>query len=115
MEAQLLEAVKTNKKGDLKRFLRVYSTVDRVGVAETLVRKKIVAPQLDEILTDKALAAEPTGLKGLFQKCMRLTETTLRPLVDLTHGASGSTAARDFSFLVRCVSVVLLMTLLLGT
>ena len=61
----------------LKLFLRVYSIVDRVHVAENLVRKKIVGPALDQILTEKALASEPTGLKGLFQKCLRSVQFTL--------------------------------------
>jgi len=119
MECQLLEAVLGSsdhqnnltaenfntadhkKSKDLKRFLRVYSTVDRVNVAENLVRKKIVAPYLEDILTEKSLASEPTGLKGLFQKCMKLASTTLSPLLELTQGSSGSAASRDFSFLVR--------------
>ena len=82
----------------------MYSTVDRVNVAENLVRKKIVAPYLEDILTEKSLASEPTGLKGLFQKCMKLASTTLSPLLELTQGSSGSAASRDFSFLVRQVS-----------
>ena len=62
-----------------------------------------MAPYLEDILTEKSLASEPTGLKGLFQKCLKLASTTLSPLLELTQGSSGSAASRDFSFLVRLV------------
>jgi len=99
MESQLLEAVRDKNKVSLKRFLRVYSTVDRIKDAENLVRKKIVAPQVEEIVTERSLSSDPQGLKGVLQRCLKIVSNSLSPLLDLAF--VGSHVAKDFNFLTN--------------
>ena len=123
MERQLLEAILTGqeKQESLRRCLRIYATVDRVADAEELVRKKIVAPYLEEVISEKSLHSDPQGLKGVFQRVMKLITDNLKPLIVLTqpnlsvvdsatngslssggiHHTGGHHVLKDFDFLVR--------------
>ena len=125
MERQLLEAILQGeeKQETLRRCLRIYSTVDRVADAEMLVRYRVISPYLEEVISEKSLSSDPQGLKGVFQRVMKLLSTTLKTLVVLTtnkpsgkgasdsaagssgipmqRGNSGHHVLKDFDFLVR--------------
>ena len=124
MERQLLEAILSGeeKLESLRRCLRVYATVDRVVDAEELVRRKVIAPYLEEVISEKSLNSDPQGLKGVFQRVMKLITNSLKPLIVLTQptvpltdtGSGGSISSgvihhsghhvlKDFDFLVRAM------------
>lgn len=122
MERQLLESILSNqeKQDSLRRCLRIYATVDRVSDAEELVRRKVISPYLDDVISEKSFNSDPQGLKGVFQRVMKLVTDNLKPLIILTQPTltvTESTAAnalgsgvihhngqhvlKDFDFLVR--------------
>ena len=102
MESQLMLAIKSKDSAKLRRCLRIYSTVDRTKDAEILVKDKIVSPFLEDILTEKSLTADPQGLKGVYQRVLKIIPTHLNPLLELTQGSKdGHHVLRDFNFLVR--------------
>ena len=124
MERQLLEAILSghDKQESLRRCLRIYATVDRVSEAEDLVRKKVIAPYLEEVISEKSFNSDPQGLKGVFQRVLKLTTDNLKPLILLTQPnlsgadssknssvtngmvhATGHHVLKDFDFLVRAM------------
>ena len=82
MERQLLEAILSGneKQESLRRCLRIYATVDRVSEAEELVRRKVIAPYLEEVISEKSLNSDPQGLKGVFQRVLKLTTDSFHDL-----------------------------------
>ena len=124
MERQLLEAILSGqeKQDSLRRCLRIYATVDRVSEAEELVRKKVIAPYLEEVISEKSFNSDPQGLKGVFQRVLKLILESLKPLILLTQPSvsvtdssssssvsngmvhtSGHHVLKDFDFLVRAM------------
>ena len=124
MERQLLEAILSGqeKQESLRRCLRIYATVDRVSDAEKLVRTKVIAPYLEEVISEKSLSSDPQGLKGVFQRVMKLITDNLKALIVLTQPKvsvadpssgvstgsgiihhSGQHVLKDFDFLVRAL------------
>jgi len=116
MERQLLEAILSGneKQESLRRCLRIYATVDRVSEAEELVRRKVIAPYLEEVISEKSLNSDPQGLKGVFQRVLKLTTDSLKPLILLTQpnvsalesnsqSSVGHHVLKDFDFLVRAM------------
>ena len=109
-------------KDSLRRCLRIYATVDRVSEAEELVRRKVIAPYLEEVISEKSFNSDPQGLKGVFQRVLKLILESLRPLILLTQPSlsvtdsssnsgvsngmvhtSGHHVLKDFDFLVRAM------------
>ena len=80
-----MEALEANDTDILKRCLRIYATVDRIEDAETLLKNKIVEPQLDEIINSDNLHSEPMGLQGICQKILKIIPTRLQLLLKLSR------------------------------
>lgn len=125
LEAQMLEAAGAVSSGGategsdgekgrpesvLKRCLRIYATIDRIGDAERLVRERLVRPYLEEVLTEQSLNDDPKGLAGLYKRALRVIPDKLSVLLSLTHKVHDKTSSvqqqrhhRDYDFLVTAV------------
>ena len=68
----------------LMRCLRIYVSLDNVRCAEEVVRKKIVAPALENIISDYNFQNDPMELKGVYSKLENILDRTLKELLDLT-------------------------------
>ena len=55
--------------------------VCQVSDAQELVRRRIVAPYLDDVISEQSLNEDPQGLKGLLQRVNRFIPTKLDLLV----------------------------------
>ena len=81
---QLMEALQDNNADVLKRYLRIYTTIDKVDQAEQLIRTKIIAPYLEEVLLSLALYhLDPLGLQELCQKVLKIIPEKLALLLKL--------------------------------
>jgi len=84
LDASLVRAVRGQDVDCLARCCRIYATIDRIGKAENLVREEIIAPVLEEILVERALEANPHGLKGLLAAVMNVIPEHLGELLKIT-------------------------------
>ena len=120
LEAQMLEAAeavssgagseseRARPEGVLKRCLRIYATIDRIGDAERLVRERLVRPYMEEVLTEQSLNDDPKGLAGVYKRTMRVIPDKLSVLLNLTHKVHDKTSSlqqqhKDYDFLVTAV------------
>lgn len=104
LEMQLLEAIEGKNAEILKRCLRIFATVDRVGDAEKLVRNRIIRPHLEEVISEKSLNEDPMGLKGLFSRVLKVIPDRLSTLLQLTGpqpSKKQSRIAKDYDFLTN--------------
>ena len=90
MEAQFLTAIQQNDAEVLKRCLRVYASVERIPDAERLLRCKIIAPCLEEVITSKSLHSDPMGLSGICQNILDIIPEKLDLLLKLTNRKKSS-------------------------
>lgn len=101
-----MEAVQTNNKEVLKRCFRINATVDRIEDAERLVRAKVIAPYLEEIISQQSLHSDPMGLKGVCQRTLKIIPTKLQLLLQLSKRnkkVEKSEMVTDFDFIVRAL------------
>ena len=96
MENQFLNAMQTNNSEVLKRCLRIYATVDKVDEAEKLIRTKIIAPYLEDVITSATLHSGPSGLQGICQKILLVIPEKLDSLLKLTHNKK-----QNFDFVTK--------------
>ena len=101
LENQLLESIAQHDVETLKRCLRIFATVDKIQDAETLVRVKIIRPHLEEWINDASFQSDPLGLKGVFQKVMKIVPNQLQILIQLTSEQKRpqKSSGKDFDFL----------------
>ena len=78
-----MEALQDNNADVLKRCLRIYTTIDKVDQAEQLIRTKIIAPYLEEVLSSASYHSDPLGLQGLCQKVLKIIPEKLALLLKL--------------------------------
>lgn len=60
--------------------------VFQVSDAQELVRRRIVATYLDDVISEQSLNEDPQGLKGLLQRVNRFIPTKLDLLVRVVCG-----------------------------
>ena len=65
----------------MKRLVYSSFCVCQVSDAQELVRRRIVAPYLDDVISEQSLNEDPQGLKGLLQRVNRFIPTKLDLLV----------------------------------
>ncbi|XP_054927704.1 conserved oligomeric Golgi complex subunit 2 isoform X2 [Dermacentor andersoni] len=86
LEDSFLRGLKIDSQPELSSVLRICATLDRVEAVEELFRKRIVAPALDEMVTDKVV--QEVGLDGIYNQVMMFLSTRCQTLLDLTLGAA---------------------------
>ena len=96
MENQFLTAMQANNTEVLKRCLRIYATVDKVDEAEKLIRAKIIAPFLEDVITSASLHSDPLGLQGICVKILSIIPEKLDSLLKLTHNKK-----QNFEFVTK--------------
>ena len=68
----LVQAAREGDTAVLARCCRIFASIDRIGAAERLVRDRIVAPVVEEILNEKSLESDPLGLKGVLAAVLQV-------------------------------------------
>lgn len=103
LEDSFLRGLKIDSQVELSSVLRIYATLDRVEAVEELFRKRIVAPALDEMVTEKVV--QEVGLDGIYNQVMMFVSTRCQTLLDLTLGAASvaETNASGYAFLERAI------------
>ncbi|KAL1447642.1 hypothetical protein MTO96_028447 [Rhipicephalus appendiculatus] len=103
LEDSFLRALKIDSQAELSSVLRIYATLDRVEAVEELFRRRIVAPALDEMVSEKVV--HEVGLDGIYNQVMMFVSTRCQTLLDLTLGAASvaETNASGYAFLERAI------------
>lgn len=78
-----LECLCQRHASRLARCLRIYSNLDKVAEAETLIRKEVVSPYLYELVNESSLQKQPDDLGGIYQRVLEFLDTQLSPLLQL--------------------------------
>jgi hypothetical protein len=68
----------------LIRCLRIYINLDKVTDAEEVVRKKIIVPAVENIISEYSFQNDPLGLNGIYKKLEKVLDTSLNELLELT-------------------------------
>lgn len=100
LAAQLLLFINKSSVDSLTRCLRIYVTLDKMDNAENLVKKKIIAILIENIIDEKNIYNEPLGLQGIYSKLLSILDVELKQLLEITTHPD-RTASRDFNFLVN--------------
>ncbi|XP_014216039.1 conserved oligomeric Golgi complex subunit 2 [Copidosoma floridanum] len=100
LNALLIAYVNRNETANLIRCLRIYVSLDKVPDAEEVVRKKIVVPAVENIISEHSFQNDPLGLKGTYQKLESVLDSTLKELLDATS-ENERTSVTGFNFLVN--------------
>ena len=96
MERQFLEALENDNADILKRCLRIYATVDRIDDAEYLLKRKIIEPYLEDIISSENLHSEPMGLKGICAQILNIIPSKLHLLLKLSQSNRKQEKHYDF-------------------
>ena len=84
LSALLISYVTQKETASLIRCLRIYVSLDKVNDAEEVVRKRIVVPAVENIISEYSFQNDPQGLKGTYQKLEKVLDNTLKELLELT-------------------------------
>lgn len=68
----------------LIRCLRIYVTLDKIKDAENLVRKEIVSPLIDSVISIENLQIDLLGLKSIYNRLLNILSVELKQLLDIT-------------------------------
>lgn len=111
LEDSFLRGLRRDSQAELGSVLRICATLDRVEAVEELFRKRVVAPALDEMVTDRVV--QEVGLDGVYNQVMMFVSTRCQTLLDLTLGAASAadSSASGYAFLERALLPELLSML----
>ncbi|XP_077537705.1 conserved oligomeric Golgi complex subunit 2 [Haemaphysalis longicornis] len=111
LEDSFLQGLRRDSQAELGSVLRICATLDRVEAVEELFRRRVVAPALDEMVTDKVV--QEVGLDGVYNQVMMFVSTRCQTLLDLTLGAASvaESSASGYAFLERALLPELLSML----
>lgn len=84
----------------LIRCLRIYVTLDKIKDAENLVRKEIVSPLIDSVISIENLQIDLLGLKSIYNRLLNILSVELKQLLDITLH-SDRISVNGFNFLVN--------------
>lgn len=59
-------------------------SLDKILDAEEIVRKKVVVPAVESIISEYSFQNDPLGLRGTYQKLEKVLDDTLKELLELT-------------------------------
>jgi len=90
-----LESLSDVQTYQIDRCLRIYSNLNKVDDAVYLIRNDLVAPVLNNIISEPSLAKEEQGLRGIFFKLLEFTDGPFVPLFTMPSAVAGR-----FNFLV---------------
>lgn len=102
LSIQLLSLLqeRSEVRDKLARCLRIYMSLDKIKEAEDLVRSKIVAPAIEDVVVEKNIYNEPLGLKGLYDKLLDVLKVQLTGVLVLESNLRSDTG-RGFNFIVN--------------
>lgn len=84
LNALLISYVNKKETASLIRCLRIYVSLDKMSVAEEVVRKKIVVPAVENVISEYSFQNNKLGLKGIYQKLNDILDKTLNVLFTIT-------------------------------
>lgn len=84
----------------LIRCLRIYVTLDKIGVAEEVVKSRIVRPAVQSIADENKLQSEPHGLQGIYCKLENILDEDLKDILKVTLYDERA-PVKGFNFLVN--------------
>ncbi|KAJ8684177.1 hypothetical protein QAD02_019969 [Eretmocerus hayati] len=96
----LAKYINEKQTASLTRCLKIYVSLEKIKDAEDLVRRKIVVPVVENIISEYSFNEDPLGLVGIYQKLEIILDDTLKELLEITLNPN-RTSVRGFNFLVN--------------
>lgn len=84
LNSLLITYINQKESASLIRCLRIYVSLDKVVDAEQLVKKKIVVPAVENIISEYSFQNDPQELKGVYHRLENVLDEQLKNLLDLT-------------------------------
>lgn len=96
----LLESLNTKKTDKMYRCLQIFATLDQVSEVETLLRKKVIAPAMHNVISEPALQKNPDGLKGIYNNILTFVDQKLKDILLITK-SNKSTSVKGYNFILN--------------
>lgn len=87
---------------NLLKVLITLTSLDRVNETEMHIRKKAVAPLLQDIINELSLQRSKDGLQGIYERIINLLETKLKLLLTVMQHSKLMFHVKNYRFLVNC-------------
>ncbi|KZC14477.1 PREDICTED: conserved oligomeric Golgi complex subunit 2 [Dufourea novaeangliae] len=84
----------------LIRCLRIHVMLDKVKDAENLVKKEVVSPLVDSVVSMENLQADSLGLQSIYNRLLNILSVELKQLLDITLHPDRC-SVKGFNFLVN--------------
>lgn len=96
----LLESLNTKKTDKMYRCLQIFATLDQVSEVETLLRKKVIAPAMHDVISEPALQKNPDGLKGIYTNILVFIDQKLKDILLITK-PNKSTSVKGYNIILN--------------
>lgn len=91
-----------NDEQNLLKALITLATLNKVSETEMLLRKKAIAPFLQDIINEPSLQKSQDGLQSIYNKVFAVLNDKLKLLVSVMQHPKLSFFPKKYSFLVNC-------------
>lgn len=79
-----LESLHERDSEGMARCLRIYITLDKIADVESLFRREVISPSLDEVISENSLQSDPRGLEGVYSRILSFIDRNMEQLLKLT-------------------------------
>ncbi|XP_011505049.1 PREDICTED: conserved oligomeric Golgi complex subunit 2 [Ceratosolen solmsi marchali] len=100
LDTLLVTYVTQKQSASLIRCLRIYVSLDKITDAEEIIRKKIIVPAVENIISEYSFQNDPLGLNGTYKKLEQILDSTLSELLEITQ-KTNRISVNGFNFLVN--------------
>lgn len=98
----LYQYLNDGSEENLLQSLMILASLDRVTETEELLRRKSVAPLLQDIINESTMQRTPNSLQGVYDKIISLLDNDLHLLMTVMQHSKLTTLNRRYRFLVNC-------------
>ncbi|XP_046424496.1 conserved oligomeric Golgi complex subunit 2 [Neodiprion fabricii] len=100
LDKMFISSIKKKQPELLIRCLRIYVTLDKVSDTENLLRRKLIAPLIENVINEITLQSEPQGLRGIYQRLLSIFDEDLAQLLTITLYPDRM-SVKGFNFIVN--------------
>lgn len=102
IERHFLDVLSSNNSEEIERCLHIFCTLGEQRTAEEILRREIIAPYMDTIISETSLQNSPHGLDGIYKQILQFIDDRLKPLLLLTqNNQTGKTHVTGFDFMLN--------------
>lgn len=101
LNQKFLECLKMKMSDQVVKCLKIYTGLGKTEELELLVRKEVVAPKLEKLISEQALQKEPNGISQIYIEIINFIERELIDLFRMTTYKEKPPVVKGFNFIVN--------------